>query len=116
MADDLLRLPLHGLHESLGARMVPFAGHAMPVQYSAGVMQEHLHPRRAAGLVDVSHMGQVILRPREAAPAGMAALAAGLEALMPVDVAGLAEGRQRYGRFTDDTGGVLDDLMFANRG
>ena len=92
--------------------MVPFAGYEMPVQYAAGVMKEHLHTRAAAGLFDVSHMGQVILRPK----AGMAALAAGFEALMPVDVAGLAEGRQRYGLFTNDAGGVLDDLMFANRG
>jgi aminomethyltransferase len=84
----------------------------MPVQYAAGVMKEHLHTRLAAGLFDVSHMGQVILKPK----AGIAALAAGFEALMPVDVAGLAEGRQRYGLFTNDAGGVLDDLMFANRG
>ena len=91
---------------------MPFAGYEMPVQYAAGVMKEHLHTRSAAGLFDVSHMGQVILKPK----AGMAALAAGFEALMPVDVAGLAEGRQRYGLFTNDAGGVLDDLMFANRG
>ena len=92
--------------------MVPFAGYEMPVQYAAGVMKEHLHTREAAGLFDVSHMGQVILRPK----AGMAALVAGFEAMMPVDVASLAEGRQRYGLFTNDAGGVLDDLMFANRG
>jgi aminomethyltransferase len=92
--------------------MVPFAGYEMPVQYPAGVMKEHLHTRAAAGLFDVSHMGQVILRPKS----GMAALVAGFEAMMPVDVAGLAEGRQRYGLFTNDAGGVLDDLMFANRG
>ncbi|MDR5651046.1 glycine cleavage system aminomethyltransferase GcvT [Ruixingdingia sedimenti] len=112
MADELLRLPLHDLHLRLGARMVPFAGYEMPVQYPAGVMKEHLHTRAAAGLFDVSHMGQVILRPR----AGMAALATAFEALMPVDVAGLAAGRQRYGLFTNDAGGILDDLMFANRG
>lgn len=92
--------------------MVPFAGYDMPVQYAAGVMKEHLHTRTAAGLFDVSHMGQVILRPR----AGMAALAAAFEAMMPVDVASLAEGRQRYGLFTNESGGILDDLMFANRG
>lgn len=92
--------------------MVPFAGYEMPVQYAAGVMKEHLHTRAAAGLFDVSHMGQVILRPK----AGMAALVAGFEAMMPVDVASLPEGRQRYGLFTNDAGGVLDDLMFANRG
>jgi aminomethyltransferase len=109
---DLQRLGLHDLHVELGGRMVPFAGYEMPVQYPMGVMKEHLHTRAAAGLFDVSHMGQVILRPR----AGMAALAAGFEALMPVDVAGLAPGRQRYGLFTNDRGGILDDLMFANRG
>ncbi|QYK43645.1 MAG: glycine cleavage system aminomethyltransferase GcvT [Paracoccaceae bacterium] len=110
--DELLHTPLHDLHVAQGARMVPFAGHAMPVQYAPGVLREHLHTRTAAGLFDVSHMGQVILRPR----AGMAALCAAFEAMMPVDVAGLAVGRQRYGLFTDATGGILDDLMFANRG
>ncbi len=109
---DLLRLGLHDLHVGLQGRMVPFAGYEMPVQYAAGVMKEHLHCRASAGLFDVSHMGQVILRPK----AGMAALCAAFEAMMPVDVAGLATGRQRYGLFTNDAGGVLDDLMFANRG
>ncbi|MDO9640222.1 MAG: glycine cleavage system aminomethyltransferase GcvT [Pseudotabrizicola sp.] len=109
---DLKRLVLHDLHVSLGGRMVPFAGYDMPVQYPAGVMTEHLHTRSAAGLFDVSHMGQVILRPT----GDMAALVAGFEAMMPVDVAGLAEGRQRYGLFTNEQGGILDDLMFANRG
>lgn len=109
---DLLRLGLHDLHVGLQGKMVPFAGYEMPVQYAAGVMKEHLHTRAAAGLFDVSHMGQVILRPK----AGMAALAEAFEAMMPVDVAGLAEGRQRYGLFTNETGGILDDLMFANRG
>lgn len=108
----LKRLGLHDLHIALGGKMVPFAGYEMPVQYAAGVMKEHLHTRAHAGLFDVSHMGQVILRPK----AGMAALVAGFEAMMPVDVAGLAEGRQRYGLFTNDQGGILDDLMFANRG
>lgn len=112
VADELLRLGLHALHEALGGRMVPFAGYEMPVQYAPGVMKEHLHTRSAAGLFDVSHMGQIILRPK----AGMAALARGLEALMPVDVLGLPEGRQRYGLFTSETGGILDDLMYANRG
>lgn len=112
LAEDLLRLGLHDLHVELGGKMVPFAGYEMPVQYPAGVMKEHLHTRAAAGLFDVSHMGQVILRPK----AGMEALCLGFEALMPVDVLGLAEGRQRYGLFTNDEGGILDDLMFANRG
>jgi aminomethyltransferase len=109
---DLLRLGLHDLHLELQGKMVPFAGYEMPVQYPAGVMKEHLHTRSAAGLFDVSHMGQVILRPK----AGMEALCLAFEALMPVDVLGLAPGRQRYGLFTNDTGGILDDLMFANRG
>jgi aminomethyltransferase len=110
--DDLLRLGLHDLHISLGGRMVPFARYEMPVQYPMGVMAEHLHTRRAAGLFDVSHMGQVILRPT----GSMEALRAGFEALMPVDVAGLRQGRQRYGLLTNDAGGIIDDLMFANRG
>ncbi|MCJ8140365.1 glycine cleavage system aminomethyltransferase GcvT [Falsirhodobacter halotolerans] len=108
---DLQRLPLHDLHVELGGRMVPFAGWEMPVQYE-GVMAEHLHTRKAAGLFDVSHMGQVLLRPRT----DMAALAAEFEALMPVSVAALAEGRQRYGLLTNEQGGIRDDLMFANRG
>ncbi|RHZ92530.1 glycine cleavage system aminomethyltransferase GcvT [Cereibacter sphaeroides] len=115
MSDEtpgLRRLPLHDLHVRLGGRMVPFAGWEMPVQYPAGVMKEHLHTRTAAGLFDVSHMGQLLLRPR----GGMAALGAAFERLMPVDVLGLAEGRQRYGILTNETGGIRDDLMFANRG
>ncbi|AUX76478.1 glycine-cleavage system T protein [Sinorhizobium fredii] len=105
--------PLHALHLSLGARMVPFAGYEMPVQYPEGVLKEHLHTRSAAGLFDVSHMGQVIIRPKSGRVAD-AALA--LERLVPVDVLGLAEGRQRYGLFTNPEGGILDDLMIANRG
>ncbi|MCB1333797.1 MAG: glycine cleavage system aminomethyltransferase GcvT [Roseivivax sp.] len=105
---DLYRTPLHALHLSLGARMVPFAGYDMPVQYALGVMKEHLHTRAAAGLFDVSHMGQVILRGPD--------VAAALETLIPQDVAGLGEGRQRYGFFTTPDGGIADDLMFANRG
>ncbi|PJF09147.1 glycine cleavage system aminomethyltransferase GcvT [Pseudorhodobacter sp. MZDSW-24AT] len=110
--EGLKRLALHDLHVALGGKMVPFAGYEMPVQYPAGVMTEHLHTRAQAGLFDVSHMGQVILRPK----GDMAALVAGFEALMPVDVAGLPEGRQRYGLFTNEQGGILDDLMFANPG
>ncbi|WP_071798158.1 glycine cleavage system aminomethyltransferase GcvT [Natronohydrobacter thiooxidans] len=109
---DLKRTILHPLHVALGAKLVPFAGYEMPVQYPMGVMKEHLHTRASAGLFDVSHMGQVILRPKT----GMAALELGLEALMPVAVQGLQEGRQRYGLFTNVAGGILDDLMFANRG
>lgn len=109
----LKQTPLHALHLSLGARMVPFAGYDMPVQYPAGVMKEHLHTRAAAGLFDVSHMGQIILKPKSGRIED-AALA--LETLVPVDVLGLAEGRQRYGLFTNEQGGILDDLMIANRG
>ena len=105
------RLPLHQFHIDHGAKMVPFAGYDMPVQYSAGVMAEHAHTRAAAGLFDVSHMGQVVLR-----GADYATLAAALETLVPVDVVGLAQGRQRYALFTTPQGGISDDLMFANRG
>jgi len=109
---DLLKLGLHALHLELGARIVPFAGYEMPVQYPMGVMAEHQHCRASAGLFDVSHMGQVILRPK----GSLAETALALEALMPIDVLGLPEGRQRYGLFTNDSGGILDDLMVANRG
>ncbi len=110
---DLLRTGLYDLHLRLGAKMVPFAGYEMPVQYPMGVLKEHLHTRAEAGLFDVSHMGQVILR----AASGRAVDAAlALEALVPVDLAGLAEGRQRYAMFTNAEGGILDDLMVANRG
>ena len=105
---DLKRTCLHGLHLELGAKMVPFAGYEMPVQYPMGVMGEHLHTRAQAGLFDVSHMGQIILGGRDAAEA--------LEALVPVDVQGLGEGRQRYALFTNEAGGILDDLMVAKRG
>ena len=101
-------LPLAGLHSRLGARMVPFAGWNMPVQYPMGVMAEHSHTRSAAGLFDVSHMGQVLLHGPKAAQA--------LETLVPADILGLAPGRQRYALFTNDDGGILDDLMVANRG
>jgi len=109
--DELKRTPLHDLHLALGAKMVPFAGYDMPVQYKLGVMKEHLHTRAAAGLFDVSHMGQVILRGDDPQ-----AVALALETLVPVSVAGLAEGRQRYGLFTNEQGGIEDDLMIANRG
>tara|TARA_R110002051_G_scaffold36658_10_gene79484 strand:+ start:3058 stop:4194 length:1137 start_codon:yes stop_codon:yes gene_type:complete len=109
----LKKTPLHALHLSLGAKMVPFAGYDMPVQYPAGVMKEHLQTRTAAGLFDVSHMGQVIVK---AASGTYADVAMALERLVPVDILGLKEGRQRYGFFTDDNGNILDDLMIANRG
>ncbi|MBY5413775.1 glycine cleavage system aminomethyltransferase GcvT [Rhizobium leguminosarum] len=107
----LKKTPLHALHLSLGARMVPFAGYDMPVQYPSGVMKEHLHTRTEAGLFDVSHMGQVIVKAKSGSYED-AALA--LESLVPVDILGLAEGRQRYGFFTDDTGCILDDLMITH--
>ncbi|WP_370228352.1 glycine cleavage system aminomethyltransferase GcvT [Cognatishimia sp.] len=113
MADtgDLHRTPLYDMHVGLGAKMVPFAGYDMPVQYPMGVMKEHLHCRAEAGLFDVSHMGQVILR-----GPSYEAVAAAFETLVPMDVLGLGENRQRYGLFTNDAGGIEDDLMFANRG
>ncbi|CAN5346134.1 glycine cleavage system aminomethyltransferase GcvT [soil metagenome] len=105
---DLLKTPLHDLHVELGARMVPFAGYSMPVQYPAGLMAEHKHTRTAAGLFDISHMGQLRLVGPDAAAA--------FETLMPVDVIGLAPGKQRYGLLLNDAGGILDDLMFFNEG
>ncbi|MDF1691655.1 MAG: glycine cleavage system aminomethyltransferase GcvT [Zhongshania sp.] len=99
---------LNALHRELGAKMVPFAGYDMPVQYPLGVMKEHLHVREAAGLFDVSHMGQIRLRGENIAQA--------LEALMPQDVMGLPVDRQRYGLLTNEQGGIRDDLMFANCG
>ena len=110
---SLLRTPLHALHLALGARMVPFAGYDMPVQYPLGVMKEHLATRSGCGLFDVSHMGQVAIRPRSGR---MEDAALALESLVPVDILGLKPGRQRYGFFTNDDGGILDDLMVANRG
>ena len=104
----LLKTPLHALHLELGARMVPFAGYEMPVQYQAGLIAEHRHTREAAGLFDVSHMGQLKLIGPDAAAA--------LETLMPVDVQGLAENKQRYGLLLTDEGTIIDDLMFVNRG
>ena len=104
----LLKTPLHALHLELGARMVPFAGYAMPVQYPAGLMAEHQHTRTAAGLFDVSHMGQLRLVGDDAAAA--------LESLIPVDVIGLPVGKQRYGLLLNEDGGIIDDLMFFNRG
>lgn len=107
-AAELLTTPLHALHLELGARMVPFAGYSMPVQYPSGLMAEHLHTRTAAGLFDVSHMGQLRLVGPDAAAA--------LETLIPVDVIGLAAGKQRYGLLLNENGGIIDDLMFFNRG
>ncbi|RRH89930.1 glycine cleavage system aminomethyltransferase GcvT [Variovorax beijingensis] len=107
-AEQLLKTPLYDLHVELGARMVPFAGYSMPVQYPAGLMAEHRHTRNAAGLFDISHMGQLRLVGPDAAAA--------FETLMPVDVIDLAAGKQRYGLLLNDQGGILDDLMFFNEG
>jgi aminomethyltransferase len=104
---DLLLTPLNALHLELGARMVPFAGYSMPVQYPAGLMAEHHHTRTAAGLFDVSHMGQLRLVGADAAAA--------FETLIPVDVVDLPVGKQRYGLLLNDDGGILDDLMFFKR-
>jgi glycine cleavage system T protein (aminomethyltransferase) len=104
----LLNTPLDALHRELGAKMVPFAGYDMPVQYSAGIIKEHLHTRQAAGLFDVSHMGQVLIE-------GPGAVAM-LESLVPVDVAALAINQQTYALFTTDSGGVLDDLIITRWG
>jgi len=103
-AASLLATPLNALHVELGARMVPFAGYSMPVQYPAGLMAEHLHTRDQAGLFDVSHMGQLRLIGPDAAAA--------FESLMPVDVIDLPVGKQRYGLLLNDEGGIIDDLMF----
>jgi len=110
---ELKRTVLHDLHSELGAKLVPFAGYEMPVQYPMGVMKEHLHTRSQAGLFDVSHMGQVLVIPRSGKVED-AALA--LEALIPAAYLELKENRQRYGFFTNDDGGILDDLMVTNRG
>ena len=107
-AAPLLKTPLNALHTELGARMVPFAGYSMPVQYPSGLMAEHQHTRQAAGLFDVSHMGQLKLVGPDAAAA--------FESLMPVDVIDLPVGKQRYGLLLTDDGTVIDDLMFFNKG
>jgi aminomethyltransferase len=109
----LKRSPLHALHVAAGGKMVPFAGYEMPVQYATGVLREHLHTRTNAGLFDVSHMGQIALRPKSG-DVRDAALA--LERLVPQDILAVAPGRQRYAQFTNQAGGILDDLMVANFG
>lgn len=109
----LKRTPLHTLHLARGGKMVPFAGYDMPVQYTPGVLKEHLHTRASAGLFDVSHMGQIALRAKSGKVED-AALA--LERLVPQDILAVPPGRQRYAQFTNAAGGVLDDLMVANFG
>jgi aminomethyltransferase len=107
MSAPLLKTPLHALHLELGAKMVPFGGYDMPVQYREGILAEHRHTRTAAGLFDVSHMGQLRLVGPDAAAA--------LETLVPVDVIDLPVFKQRYALFTNDAGGILDDLMVCRR-
>ncbi|MEH6651329.1 MAG: glycine cleavage system aminomethyltransferase GcvT [Motiliproteus sp.] len=108
MTEQLAKTPFYDLHLELGGKMVPFAGYDMPVQYPMGVKKEHLHTREAAGLFDVSHMGQVLLSGDNAASA--------LESLVPVDIIDLPVGKQRYALFTNDAGGIMDDLMVSNLG
>lgn len=108
MSDNLLRTPLYDLHVELGGKMVPFAGYEMPVQYPLGVKKEHLHTRESSGLFDVSHMGQVKIVGANAAQA--------LEKLVPVDIMDLPVGKQKYAMFTNEQGGIMDDLMVANYG
>ena len=111
MAQGLKKTPLYELHRELGAKMTEFAGYEMPVQYSLGILGEHQHTRTKSGLFDVSHMGQVILRGRSYQETALA-----LERAIPMDALGLDVGRQRYGFLTTNNGGILDDLMFSNRG
>jgi aminomethyltransferase len=108
---SLKHTPLHALHVARGGKMVPFAGYDMPVQYANGVMKEHLHTRSRAGLFDVSHMGQIALHAKSG---HVEDAAAALERLVPQDIVKLAPGRQRYAQFTNERGGILDDLMVAN--
>ena len=107
------RLPLDGWHRARGGRMVPFAGYEMPVQFAPGVLKEHLHTRASAGLFDVSHMGQIAVRPKSGK---VEDAARALERLVPQDIAAVAPRRQRYAQFTSDNAGILDDLMVANFG
>jgi aminomethyltransferase len=107
------RTPLHALHVASGGKMVSFAGYDMPVQYASGVLKEHLHTRTSAGLFDVSHMGQIALRPKSGK---VEDVALALERLVPQDIVAVAPGRQRYAQFTNEDGGILDDLMVANFG
>ena len=111
MTQSLRKTPLNGLHREFEAKLTEFAGYEMPVQYRLGILGEHLHTRKKAGLFDVSHMGQVILSGQSYEETALA-----LEKVLPMDVLGLEIGRQRYGFLTTDEGGILDDLMFSNRG
>ncbi len=107
---ELKRTALHGLHTALGAKMVPFAGYDMPVQYSLGVLKEHLHTREKAGLFDVGHMGQCFITAEDGT---FATAAAALEALVPASISDMEPGQQRYTQLLNDEGGILDDLMVS---
>src|SRR5690606_27465078 len=107
---DLKHTPLDAFHRRAGARMVPFAGYDMPLNYAGGIIGEHQHVRAAAGLFDISHMGQLTIRARSGD--SLAALAA-VESLAPMDLRSLTIGRQRYALLTNERGGILDDLMVA---
>lgn len=107
-AEKLRLTPLNALHRELGAKLVPFAGYEMPLQYAAGIVKEHNHVRSAAGLFDVSHMGQARLD-----GPSFETLAAALERQVPGDVAGLKPGALRYTQLLNDAGGIIDDLMVA---
>ena len=113
MNAPLRETPLAGFHAAHGARMVPFAGYSMPVHYKDGIMKEHQATRESAGLFDVSHMGQIVLRPKSGQ---IADAARALEDLVPADIAALKPGRQRYTQFTTDEGGIIDDFMAVNAG
>ena len=111
MTQTLRKTPLNAIHREFGAKLTEFAGYEMPIQYRLGILGEHQHTRKKAGLFDVSHMGQVILSGQSYEETALA-----LEKVLPMDVLGLEIGRQRYGFLTTDEGGILDDLMFSNRG
>ncbi len=113
MENDLRKTSLFAIHQRLGASFVPFAGYEMPVQFPNGIMHEHKHTRTSAGLFDVSHMGQIIVRPKSGA---VQDAATALEALVPMDILDLPAGRQRYALLTNQDGGILDDCMVANLG
>ena len=107
-ARRLIKTPLNALHRELGAKMVAFAGHEMPIRFAGGIIAEHHHTRKQASLFDVSHMGQAMLGGEQAKSA--------LERLVPADIKGLAPGKMRYTQLTNPAGGILDDLMVTNRG
>ncbi len=111
MTSPLKRTPLYSLHQQHGAKIVPFAGYEMPLNYPSGIRAEHLHTRKSAGLFDVSHMGQINVRSD-----AMSKIATTLESLIPVDILSLPPGRQKYGMFTNPQGGIIDDLMIQNLG